>query len=109
MLTNNFVLRFLTFGILFFSMACSHSLHQYHVSDVELLTRKASAKRISSDAEQFVVMGFTTETEYVNRAFDSLKNQCSNGSVTGIHTRYSTSHGFLSWTNKIKMTAMCVR
>jgi hypothetical protein len=27
--------------------------------------------------------------------------------VTGIQTRYSTSHGFLSWTNVVEMKGYC--
>jgi hypothetical protein len=88
---------------------CTHALHQYHVSDTVPVPDKSDYKRITSKAEQFTVLGFIYDTNYVDDAFRALKKQCSNGDITGIHTRYSTSHGFFSWTNKIKMTATCIK
>jgi hypothetical protein len=64
--------------------------------------------RVKSSAEQFVIMGFITQTDYVNQAFHSLEEQCPGKRVTGINTRYSTSHGFLSWHNKVQMTGLCI-
>lgn len=88
---------------------CSHALHQYHVSDVKPLDIKGrDYKRIFSQKEQFVILGFVRQTDYVNEAYEDLKQQCPQGWVTGINTRYSTSHGFFSWTNKIRMTGFCV-
>ena len=88
---------------------CTHSVHQYHVSDVVRFSQSSTDhKRVSASSEQFVVMGFVHDTDYVNRAFSKLQEQCPSGRVTGIHTRYSTSHGFFSWTNTVKMTGICV-
>ena len=88
---------------------CAYSLHQYHVGDLEPFNRKSDYKRISVYSEQFVVMGLVTDTRYINRAFLKLQEKCPRGKVTGIHTRYSTGHGFFSWTNKVKMTGTCVQ
>lgn len=85
--------------------ACAHSIHQSHTSDFKDM--KPNAKAIESSSEQFSIMGFNTETAYVEKAFLDLKKQCK-GRITGITTKYSTSLGFFSWTNKIKMNGYCV-
>ena len=96
--------------LLVFCSGCTHALHQYHAGDTEPFVRgKSNYKRIKSMGEQFAVMGFVTETNYVNAAYDELKSKCPKGTITGIHTRYSTSHGFFSWTNRVKMTGYCVK
>ena len=101
-------LTLLTLATLFLS-GCTHALHQYHVSDVEPYSKKSKKTRVTATGEQFVVMGFVTETDYVNTAFADLQRKCESGRITGIHTRYSTSHGFFSWTNTVRMTGICVR
>lgn len=88
---------------------CSHALHEYHVGDMDKVNYSAKKhKRITATKEQFTVMGFVTETNYVNEAYRALERQCPSGRVTGINTRYSTSHGFFSWTNKVRMTGLCL-
>lgn len=88
---------------------CSHAMHLSHVDDVQPIIRDKDARRIKAEAEQFVVMGFVKETNYVNQAMAELERKCDGGTITGINTRYSTSHGFFSWTNKIRMSAWCIR
>jgi len=89
-------------------VGCTHAVHLYHVSELEAQFNRKKLAEISSESTQFTVMGFIQNTDYVNQAFEDLKGQCLKGNVVGINTRYSTSHGFFSWTNKIKMTAYCV-
>jgi hypothetical protein len=98
-------MKILIISSFLFLVSCAHSIHQSHTSDFKNM--KPGSKLIESQAEQFSIMGFNTETEYVNKAFSSLIKQCP-GRVTGITTRYSTSLGFFSWTNKVKMTGYCV-
>ena len=88
-------------------IGCSHALHQYQVTEYDQI-RTANFKRISAQAEQHTVLGFIDQTNYVDEAHDKLMRKCPNGKITSINTRYSTSHGFLSWTNTIKLTAYCV-
>lgn len=86
--------------------SCAHSIHMYNVSDY---TAEASkGKDISAEAEQFVIMSFTDNTDYVNQAYRKLTDSCPNGQVTGINSRYSTSMGFFSWHNKIVVNAKCL-
>ena len=90
-------------------MGCTHALHQYHAGDLEPFDAKSDFQRVWAESEQFVFMGFVTETNYADEAFAQLQSKCPSGKITGIHTRYSTSHGFFSWTNRIRMTGFCVK
>lgn len=89
--------------------ACAHSVHQVHTSDFNPGIPIESGKMVKGYAEQFVVLGFTSETEYVDRAYRLLAANCQDGTVTGITTQLSSSLGFFSWTNKALMQGLCVR
>lgn len=91
--------------VICFLSACAHSVHLYHADNIQ----GGLGQLIEAQTEQKVIMGFTQDTNYVNQAFDQLKQQCSSGRVEGINTRYSTSLGFFSWTNKIRMRGYCVK
>ena len=86
---------------------CTHALHQNHTSEYKVDASLSDYRLIEARFEQFVVMGFVSETHYADDAFAELKRQCPTGTVTGIQTRHSTSHGFFSWTNVILMQAYC--
>lgn len=95
---------------LVFATGCTHSLHMAHVSDFSPAFKPySSGELVKSQGEQFTVMGFVTETEYVDVAYKKLLSSCSGGTVQGITTQYSTSHGFFSWTNYVEMQGLCVR
>lgn len=89
-------------------VSCTHSVHLVHVGDFRPYQKQTSGKKIEARAEQTVFLGFTLETEYVNIAKRDLEKQCTNGTIQGPVTRLSTSHGFLSWTNKVYMQAVCI-
>jgi hypothetical protein len=90
-------------------LGCTHALHHYHAGELRPKVAGKKYIRIKSLGEQTAVLGFVTETNYVNEAWQKLLSQCSAGDITGIHTRYSTSHGFLSWKNQVQMTGYCVQ
>lgn len=92
--------------LLCLSFGCAHSVHQVHTSDFKDM--KPGSRQLESEASQFVILGFVSETNYVNQAYNQLLNQCP-GRITGITSRHSTSLGFLSWTNKVHMFAYCVQ
>jgi hypothetical protein len=98
-------------GLLLLAGGCAHSVHQYQVSDAGTanLQRAAKAQAITADGEQFVILGFTANTDYVEEAFERLRVQCPDGEIARIHTRYSTSLKFLSYTNKVHLQANCYR
>ena len=87
---------------------CTYALHQAEVQDVLPSIHSTKAVRITSDGEQFTILGFVTETEYVNKAYNDLQAKCPGGEITGINTRFSTAHGFFSWTNKVHMSGWCI-
>lgn len=86
---------------------CAYSVHELHTSDYDPGVELSQAKVVEAEAEQFVVMGFVTQTDYADKAFERLQGTCPQGRITGIQTRYSTSLGFFSWTNKVVMKGYC--
>ena len=67
-----------------------------------------SGNVVKSSSEQFVVLGFAAQTDYVDAAYRDLQSKCPKGRIQGITTQYSTSLSFFSWTNKILMQGLCV-
>ncbi len=92
-----------------FMTGCAHSIHQVHISDFSPGTPIESGEMIKASGEQFVILGFTQQTRYVDQAYQKLIQACPGGAVTGITTQLSTSLGFLSWTNKVLMQGLCVQ
>lgn len=89
---------------------CSHSLHLHHISDFgPSYAAYQEGRWVKSEAEQFVIMGFVRDTEYVDQAWKRLQKQCDGGQVQGVQTEYSTDHGFFSWTNRIRMQGLCLK
>ncbi len=93
---------------LFLLAGCTHSVHLVHMSDFSTHKKLSAGKWISSETSQTVILGLVGQTDYVNEARGKLIKQCPNGSIQGITTRYSTSHSFLSWENKIYMQGLCL-
>lgn len=88
---------------------CTHSIHMVHTDGFGYQAPKASqTKTVEASAEQTVVMSFAFDTNYVDEAKAKLESQCK-GDLAAVSTQYSTSHGFLHWTNKIRMKGICVQ
>lgn len=99
----------LLLAMLFFMVGCTHSIHLVHVSDfVPEVGSAQKGKLITSMGKQFTIMGITGNTRYVEKALKKLVEQCPNGEVQGILTRFSTDHGFFSWTNRVVMEGRCL-
>lgn len=90
-------------------VGCAHSVHEVYVSDFGTYPRVEQGEMIKASAQQSTVMGFVTDTNYVNEARAKLIAQCPQGEISGITTQYSTSLGFFSWTNKILMQGLCMK
>lgn len=102
-------MRALMVGLLLvISAGCAHSIHEVHTSDFVPMAEIESGKMVRGYGEQFVVMGFVSETNYVDQAYRELQSQCPGGQITGITTQISTSMGFFSWTNKALMQGLCL-
>jgi hypothetical protein len=91
---------------------CAFSVHEYQASGYAPVTTPSGpprkAERIHAHGEQFVVLGVTDNTDYVDEAYASLLAQCT-GEIVGLNTRTSTRLGFLSYTNDVDLQAMCLR
>lgn len=101
--------KLIVLTLLFALVGCSHAIHLVHMSDFATGEKITSGKMVEATGEQFVVLGFASETDYVNQAKAQLIAKCRKGDIQGIQTRYSTSHGFMSYTNKIYMQGLCLR
>lgn len=86
---------------------CAHSVHQVYLSDNRPYAPLDQGTVVKSQGEQFVIMGFTNNTNYIDQARNSLVSQCRDGRIAGITTQLSTSLGFFSWTNKALMQGLC--
>ncbi len=104
-------LKFLTsLCLIAFLSSCTHSLHLAHVSEFSPTYKSYQAgDLVQAHVEQFTVMGFVSDTNYVDQAYVQLQSKCLNGTIQGITTQYSTSHGFFSWTNMIDMQGLCIK
>lgn len=91
----------------FLLTGCAHSVHQVHAGDFYPYSQ--DQKRINAHAQQYVVMGFTDNTNYVNDALRELMAACKGGKILGTTTEFMTDLGFFSWTNHIYMQGSCVR
>lgn len=85
---------------------CTHSIHMVNFSDFRPYPR-ANERQVTASAEQFTILGFADGSKYVNVAYQELLNKCPQGQLTGIQTKFYTSHGFFSWTDKVSMTGVC--
>ena len=101
------MMKLILSAVVFSLTACAHSIHDYHVSDTLPEFSKSKTHEIHTQSEQFVIFWFAKDTQYAEKAYQNLIHQCS-GPITNINTRYSTSLGFFSWTNKIFIQAQCL-
>lgn len=100
-------MRFIILSLFSLIISCSHSTHLVHVSDHSLKLDQSKGKKIEIESKQHTIMGFVFDTNYVDQARAQLIKKCPTGDIKNIVTRYSTSHGFFSWYNKIHMQARC--
>ena len=88
-------------------LGCAHSIHVVHSNPYDQSPGTAEPELIEARSEQGVVLGFAFDTDYVDRAYNTLQAKCSKGRIEGITTQFSTSLGFFNWTNKILMRGFC--
>ncbi len=86
---------------------CAYSVHNVYVSGFEPYSPKSEGKVVSAHTEQFVVLGFKDNTDYLETARDELEEQCPKGDIVGIVTEYQTALGFMSWRHHIYMKGLC--
>ena len=87
---------------------CTHSIHMVHTDGfgLDMPTKTKQSKVVEAKSEQKVFLFFAFDTNYVDKAKNDLVSKCD-GDLQAVSTQYSTSHGFLHWTNKILMKGIC--
>lgn len=88
--------------------SCTHSVHQITVGGLDDIPRGAHLRPIEAEVDQSVFLA-TGNTDFSDRAVAELVQRCPDGRVVGIEARHSTSLGFLSYTNRMKLTGYCLR
>jgi len=88
--------------------ACTSSIH---MSQVDVGSDDANkveiGKVIEIEKSQKNILGFVYDTDYVDLAYKKLLLECPNG-TSMINVEYLTNHGFFSWTDKIRIKAVCL-
>lgn len=97
----------LTLLMLTFLGGCTSSIH---MSQVDVGSNNSNAPNsdeiINIEQSQKNVLGFVYNTHYVDQAYADLLQRCPKG-TTVLNVEYLTNHGFLSWTDKIRIKALC--
>lgn len=100
--------RILALVFILIFASCSHSVHLVNMGDFSAGKPLSAGKWVSAEVQQKVIFWFVYDTEYVNEARSKLIAKCPTGEIQGVTTRYSTSHGFFHWYNKIYMQGLCL-
>lgn len=103
------VLYFLLIVLMVAGVSCTYSVHQVPISDFRPYADDSKGTPVEGRAKQFVILGFVDQTHYADQAYLDIQNQCKDGVVTGIATKFYTEHGFFSWTNHVVMQGICLR
>lgn len=85
---------------------CTSSIHMSQVDIGSNYNELDSGKLIEIEESQKNILGFVYDTNYVDQAYTNLLRQCPKGTAI-INVEYLTNHGFLSWTDKIRIKAIC--
>ncbi|ALO34602.1 hypothetical protein CMT41_07640 [Colwellia sp. MT41] len=85
---------------------CTSSIHMSQVDIDSNYHELDSYKVIEIEESQKNMLGFVFHTDYVDQAYTNLLRQCPNGTAI-INVEYLTNHGFLSWTDIIRIKAIC--
>lgn len=87
--------------------ACTSSVHMSQVDiGSDSYNEDDIGKIIKIEESQKNILGFVYNTNYVDQAYKNLLFQCPSG-TSMINIEYLTNHGFLSWTDKIRIKAIC--
>lgn len=91
--------------ILFFLAGC------VSLNSVSLTSVPADrSQKVRAESERFIFLGFNFDNDYVNGLTLDLKNQCPNGTVSGVLTKSESINYFLYifHKNRITVTGYCV-
>ncbi len=95
--------------VLLVCVSCTHSIHIAHQGDFSPSYKAVKdGDFLRVEKKQHTILGFVTETNYVDQAYRELMQKCP-GQLQGLNTQFSTSHGFFSWTNIVRIQGLCVK
>lgn len=97
------------YGLLLpFLVSCAFSMHEVHVSDFQpYAPLEKGGEVVKAVGEQFVILWFASDTNYVDDAYHKLQQQCPNGEISSISSQLYTELGFMSWKNRLLLQGVC--
>jgi hypothetical protein len=84
------------------------SLHNVSYLEQAPVPAGANAKPIERDVTRNVLLGFITDTDYVDNGWKSFQKLCPNGTIMNPMVRHSTDLGFLAYKEQLHFTGTCV-
>jgi hypothetical protein len=84
------------------------SVHQYVLTETDLPKGRQKVSSIEAEADQYVLLGFTDNTDFADEARQRLIDKCPKGRIIGISAKHSTDLGFMAYRNRMRLTGLCV-
>jgi hypothetical protein len=84
------------------------SLHDVSYLEQAPIPAGANAREIKRDVTRNVLLGFITNTDFVDNGWKSFQKLCPNGTIMNPLARYSTDLGFLAYKEQIHFSGTCV-
>ncbi|TWW07875.1 hypothetical protein E3A20_29960 [Planctomyces bekefii] len=86
---------------------CTYSIHQLYVSPMDpKAVYGAGGHWLEVETSDFVILGFATQTNYVEDAFRKLEAKCP-GRISQVTTEHLTAYKFLSYDQKVVLKGYC--
>lgn len=98
-----FVLAFLVSGP-GCALGLAKSLHGFSMLEAS----PAKGTEIEVEEAENVILFFTFDTDYAERARERFLAQCESGEIRNVATKFSTDLGLFAYKNKIKITGTCI-
>lgn len=86
--------------------ACAHSIHQVYVGSMDAKKADGKEEWVTAESKEFVVLGFQSDTSYVERAYKELESKCP-GRIAQVTTEHLTSYLLLSYNQKVVLKGLC--
>lgn len=64
-------------------------------------------KTVKAQVEKFIILGFNFDNDFVEPLVNDLKQQCPNGTVSGILTKDEVISYLIAHTRKVTATGFC--
>jgi|GEM_PF-6794337 len=84
------------------------SLHDVSYLEQAPIPAKAESHPIQRDVTRNVLLGFITETDFVDNGWKSFQKLCSDGTIMNPTLRHSTDLGFLAYKEHLHFSGTCV-